>query len=209
MSPKVRLIASLSLNTGLSRLEGKERSLFSFFFPMSKTSGCHRQRRVTFYSFFNYKMIIGLSRLSQAEKNHFLLSFLNYKNINNAEHGSKAPGCHRPKKSLFVLFILIQGRGYPRIENDFLGTTGFLFLSWKGWYWSAANHNEWLWTCHNFTLVAIKLYTDYNLTRDFQSFYWLQSNEWFSTCYNQILWSSRAAVSFPGARSQSDLVWTK
>ena len=59
----------------LQAVKGKERSLFSFFFPMSKTSGCHRQRRVTFYSFFNYKMIIGLSRLSQAEKNHFLLFF--------------------------------------------------------------------------------------------------------------------------------------
>ena len=32
------------------------------------------------------------------------------------------------RKSLFILFIIIQGRGYPRIENDFLGTAGYLFL---------------------------------------------------------------------------------
>ena len=56
-------------------LQARRQRTVTFFILVSKTSGCHRQRRVTFYSFFNYKMIIGLSRLSQAEKNHFLLFF--------------------------------------------------------------------------------------------------------------------------------------
>ena len=36
------------------------------------------------------------------------------------------------RKSLFILFIIIQGRGYPRIENDFFRDSG-AFISLLNW----------------------------------------------------------------------------
>ena len=92
-------------------LQARRQRTVTFFilFPMSKTSGCHRQRRVTFYSFFNYKMIIGLSRLSQAEKNHFLLSFLNYKKHKQCGTWLKSSSLSQAEKITFYSVYSYSG----------------------------------------------------------------------------------------------------